>query len=319
MKSILLIIPYIGKWPLWFDAHLVSMDKNPTINWLFITDCEIPEKYPENVQFIKTTFEELNEKINNSLGVKVILSARKLCDIRPAFGNVFKEYIDGYHFWGFCDVDIIWGNIRKFITDDLLEAYDIISALENMACGHFTIFKNHEKNLNIYKNDPDYKKVFEAPKHLRYDEVGLTNIISKLYEEGQTKILWDEELLINGIKSEVHQEYYLDRWLFKDGAVYDLYDLHKKEYMYLHFITWKRTMQFCEVKFKENSQDFYISYIGVHFNEHSKFLHILNDIKNLYNGLWVRERRRIRKLKLKRFQKRILNRIKKIKNGENRK
>ncbi|MBK5214577.1 MAG: hypothetical protein JJE55_13055 [Flavobacteriaceae bacterium] len=309
MKSILLIIPYIGKWPLWFDAHLVSMAKNPTINWLFITDCEIPEKFPENVQFIKTTFVELNQKINNSLDVKVVLSARKLCDIRPAFGKIFKEYIDGYHFWGFCDVDIIWGNIRKFITDDLLEEYDIISALENMACGHFTIFKNHEKNLNIYKNDPDYKKVFEAPKHLRYDEIGLTNIITKLCEEGQTKILWDEKLLKNGIKSEVHQEYFLDRWLYENDSVYDLYDSNKKEYMYLHFINWKRTMKFCEVSYTDNPHQFYISYNGMHYQPHSKISRILNDFKNRFNGYWVQQYWRYKKMRLNSLKKRINRKI----------
>jgi hypothetical protein len=309
MKSILLIIPYIGKWPLWFDAHMVSMANNPTINWLFITDCEIPQNVPKNVEFIKTSFTELNEKINQALDVSVHLSPRKLCDIRPAFGNVFKEDIDGYDFWGFCDVDIIWGDIRKFMTQDLLDTYDVISALENMVCGHFTIFKNHDKNLFIYKNDPTYKEVFEATKHLRYDEVGLTNIVSKLQKDGLIKVFWDEKLLKNGIKSEVHQEYFLDRWFYKNGAVYDLHNPDKNEYMYLHFINWKRTMKYCEIDYTDSSRPFYITYKGIRYNKYPSFLKSVNDFKNLFDGYYVRlKRKRIAK-KIKRFRKGLLGKL----------
>ena len=93
MKSIVLIIPYIGKWPLWFDAYLVSIAKNPTINWLFITDCKIPDKHPENIQFIPSTLQELNNKINTIINAQVPLTPRKLCDIRPAYGKIFQEHI----------------------------------------------------------------------------------------------------------------------------------------------------------------------------------------------------------------------------------
>ena len=52
-KSIILIIPYFGKWPVWFNAYLKSIEANQTINWLIPTDCNIPEKYPKNIEFIK--------------------------------------------------------------------------------------------------------------------------------------------------------------------------------------------------------------------------------------------------------------------------
>ena len=58
MKSIILIVPYFGKWPVWFEAHLISISRNREVDWLFITDCEIPVNYPQNVgsfhQLLKT-------------------------------------------------------------------------------------------------------------------------------------------------------------------------------------------------------------------------------------------------------------------------
>ncbi|MFT5753309.1 MAG: hypothetical protein ACI924_000524, partial [Flavobacterium sp.] len=57
-------MPYFGKWPIWFEAHLLSIAKNPTINWLIITDCKLPDNYPENIKFVTTTLQELNKKVN---------------------------------------------------------------------------------------------------------------------------------------------------------------------------------------------------------------------------------------------------------------
>lgn len=287
MRSIILIIPYFGKWPIWFDAYLCSITTNPTINWLCPTDCQIPKEHPKNITFLPTTLQEMNKHINLIVDANVPLNVRKFCDLKPAYGDIFYEQVKDYDFWGFCDMDIIWGNIRKFITDDLLDKYDIISALENMVCGHFTIFKNNERNLNIYKNDLDYKKIFKTKKHLRYDEVGLTTIVEKLYKDGLVNVLWDEKLLQDGIKSEVHQEYFLDRWLYENGAVYDLFDPDRKEYMYLHFINWKRTMRFCEIKYQDNPNQFFISFNRIHYKPHSVFTKMLNGIKNIFDGYYA--------------------------------
>src|SRR5690606_6284950 len=156
MESIVLIVPYIGNWPLWFDAHLVSIAKNPSVNWLFITDCVIPNEFPENVRFIPATLESLNVKINNVLGIDVPLSPRKLCDVRPAYGEIFKDYISDYDFWGFCDVDIIWGNMRNFLTESILSENDIISSRKNSLAGHFSVFKNTSRINSLYLSIPNY-------------------------------------------------------------------------------------------------------------------------------------------------------------------
>src|SRR5690606_16467025 len=158
MKSIVLIVPYIGKWPFWFDAYLISIAKNPTINWLFITDCEIPVEYPENVTFVKTTQEEFNRKIDTFFTTTIPLTPRKICDLRPAFGDLFSNYLDGYDYWGYCDMDIVWGDIRSFISQYDLNKYDIISSRKNNTSGHFTIFKNCPEINSLYKSIPEFRE-----------------------------------------------------------------------------------------------------------------------------------------------------------------
>jgi hypothetical protein len=304
MKSILLIIPYFGKWPIWFDAYLISIRNNPTIHWLIITDCKLPISYPDNIKFVSITLSELNTEINTIVGVNVPLTPRKFCDLKPAYGIIFNEYLKTYDFWGICDLDIVWGNIRKFITPQLLENYEIISTLENMISGHFTLFKNTNNINTLYKEVEDYKTLFEQHKYMRFDEYIFTNFLKN--KDKEINIFWNEELVNNGLKSEVHQEYYLDRWLYDKGMIKDMFSVDNKEYMYLHFINWKKTIKKCEVSYNLKENFFYVSYSGIHYKKHSSLEIIFNDFTNLFDGFYVRLRKRKYLKKITKFKKKIL-------------
>jgi hypothetical protein len=303
MKRIILLVPYIGQWPFWFDAFLVSAAKNPTINWLFITDCVIPKKYPSNIEFVKTTLEELNEKINSALGAKVPLTPRKICDIRPAYAQVFEEHINDYDFWGFCDVDIVWGDIRSFLFDDDLDKYDIISSRKNNSSGHFTIFKNQPHLNTLYESIPNFQEKLILAKLQRMDEEGLTEYLHTKQSQSSTemiKIKWNNILCNQENGRDSHQDYYLDRWLWKDGKMRNTKT--GQEVMYLHFINSKRTMKYSEIKYEDNPIEFYISYNGMHYKPHSEIQKIFRRIKNIFNGY---EKRMYRKRLVKRIKRKI--------------
>ncbi len=306
MKSIVLIVPYFGKWPIWFEAHMVSINKNPTINWLFITDCEIPNIFPKNVEFVSMSLQELNKQINILLSLNIPLTPRKLCDLKPAYGTIFQQYIKGFDFWGFCDLDIIWGDIRKYITNDLLIKHDIITSRKNEISGHFTLFKNTNQNELLYKQENQYIDVFVSDKNLRFDEIGFTSVIEKLQKEKLINVFW-KTYLLNNKNGKAHQEYFLDRWKWENGKVINTKT--EEELMYLHFINWKTTMNYNEVIFDENPSHFYISYNGIHYKQHTKLKKALNRFKNKFNGYWINEKRRYRKLKFKSVKKRINHKL----------
>jgi hypothetical protein len=64
------------------------------------------------------------EKLGFGVNIK---HSYKLCDFKPAYGFIFFELIENYDFWGYCDIDIIFGSIRDFITKEILESHDLIS------------------------------------------------------------------------------------------------------------------------------------------------------------------------------------------------
>jgi len=301
VNSIILIIPYFGKWPVWFDAYLCSVAANPTIQWLCPTDCEIPLKHPENITFLPISISALNTHVNTVVDANVPLNPRKFCDLKPAYGDIFKEHIAAYDFWGICDMDIVWGDIRKFMTPELLSDYDIICSRPEAISGHFNLFRNRENLNTFYKSIPNYKKLFEVPKFMWFDEVIFTDHLKNLIGKNKNpfRVFWDTEIIKKGIESEKQQEYYLNRWLFQKDKIYDLYAPTKKEHMYLHFINWKRTMRFSEIKWQDNPQQFYISYTGMHYKPHSAFEILLNRFKNLYNGYYkiLFRKRLVKKLK----------------------
>lgn len=310
MKSVLLIIPYFGKWPLWFDAYLLSVAANPTIQWLCPTDCEIPKHHPANITFLPTTLSDLNQHVNKVVEADVPLNPRKFCDLKPAYGEIFAEQVKDFDFWGISDMDVVWGDIRKFITEEILDTYDIISSRKENISGHFNLFRNTPAVNTLYKKLPNYKALFEVPQFKWTDEVVLSNYIKTdpAFKQLKLKVYWPTILCNQERGVDSHQEYHLDKWLWKDGKMLELKNGQPiNEVMYLHFINWKRTLKYSEINYTDQPKEFYISYNGMHYKAHSGFAKAMNGFKNLFAGYYVRLKRVKIKKKIKKLKKKVFN------------
>ena len=69
-------------------------------------------------------------------------------------------------------MDLIFGNIRHFITPEILYQYDRI-----LSCGHFSLYKNtYENNLKFLNSRgnligiPRYEQVYSSDKSFSFDE-----------------------------------------------------------------------------------------------------------------------------------------------------
>ena len=143
--KIALIIPYFGKFRNDNDFWLKSIELNPTIDILIFTDQQI--KVPENVKLIAMSFIDFRRLIQSKFDFDVsIPQPYKICDFRPAYGYILSDYLSGYDFWGHCDNDLIFGNIRKFIPDSILNSYDKI-----LRRGHFTLYRNKPETNDFFK------------------------------------------------------------------------------------------------------------------------------------------------------------------------
>jgi hypothetical protein len=183
MQRIIFLIPYIGKFPWYFPYFLKSCACNPDIDFKIFSDTDIPLSVkPNNVELIPYSLKQFNQDAAKVLSFDVnIENAYKLCDFKPAYGYIFSNYIKDYDFWGYCDIDVIFGNIRSFMTEELLSEYDVISARHDYLTGCFALYRNNQKMRELFIQSKDYRKVFTNSQNFFFDE---TNFAFEAFEKG---------------------------------------------------------------------------------------------------------------------------------------
>lgn len=180
MKSICYIVPYFGRLPENFQIWLLGCKYNPTIDWIIYTDDNRCFDYPKNVKVQYCSFEEMKKRIQSFYDFEVDLSRPwRLALMKPAYGEIFSDDLKGYDFWGYCDIDLMWGDIRKFYTEEILNNYERIGFQ-----GHSTLFPNNIKlNLQyrtIIPNQINYIDVFSGKLDFSWDESGINMIYTYL-------------------------------------------------------------------------------------------------------------------------------------------
>lgn len=170
MKPCILILPYFGKFPPYFPLFLKSCEKNSRFEWLIFTDDREKYEYPDNVHVRYTTLGAVREKAEDKLGMTISLETPyKLCDLRPAYGYLWEDDIQEYVYWGYCDCDVLFGDLEKFLTPLLERGYDKI-----FPAGHLTLYKNTKENnrrfLQPYKGHFLYKDYLTTPEFCWFDE-----------------------------------------------------------------------------------------------------------------------------------------------------
>jgi len=156
MKSIVIIFPYFGKLPVQYKMWRESALRNPSVDFMFFTDADVePAK---NIFVHKMKFEEFRQYIQSFFEFPIVLDRPyKLCEYKQAYGYILKDYIKEYDYWGFGDLDLVYGDIRRFITDEVLNHKFILG------WGHLTLISNDDdSNTYFMKNVTGYQKYKDA-------------------------------------------------------------------------------------------------------------------------------------------------------------
>lgn len=256
MKKCTFVIPYFGSFPNYFPLFLKSCDYNRDYEWLIITNNTDEYNYPNNVRTLYMTFEQFKGRLEQRLGIQVnIQDYHKICDFKPTYGYVFEEELKNSLFWGYCDMDLVFGNLNALITKDMLENYDKLFAL-----GHLVMFKNSHENNRLFmaplNGEVVYKKVLTSPKTFIFDEpfgIGEGKCIHDIFIANNKRV-FSEDFSLN-LKIEpaniiqVKFDYYKKNWLtishrndiclWKDGRVEVITcskgHLSETDYLYMHF------------------------------------------------------------------------------------
>jgi hypothetical protein len=252
--KIIILIPYFGRWPFWFTLFLKSCEYNDKIDWLFYTDCEIPEEHPKNTRFVSSTFLEYKERISKTLAINFSPeSPYKLCDIKPALGLIHEKEIRAYDFWAFGDIDLIYGDLQGYLTPDKL-TFDLISFHKKRVSGHLCLIRNTTMMNRVFKKAEGWQHIFESPEHQAFDEKQFEHLfLRKKHWPRWARLIryFYKPLLRRSFFKEAHTTNdctipWVDgsfnfprQWCWQKGELRS-YSTGEQSVPYLHFLYWKR-------------------------------------------------------------------------------
>lgn len=293
LKSIALVVLYFGKIPDYAKLFFYSLQYNSSIDVLLFTDQEL-ESGSNNLIIYHTTFDKIKKRIQDKFDFNIVLEKPyKLCDFRPAYGYIFEDELKKYDFWGHCDLDMVLGNIRSFLSEDVLNKYDKI-----YQHGHLCLYRNTEINNKLFmaKVGMDYKAVFTTPVNCVFDEVkgmqskcDLLNVRTYKRRDCADISPWHDSFIrVESYLSNLEKEQFNYReqvFYWEEGHLYRAYvsgdNIFQDEFNYLHFQKRKMPLYFDAIK--HIPEAFYITRDGALMKEKGA-LPDLELIKK-YNGM----------------------------------
>lgn len=205
--NIAVAICYMGKMPWYFQYFAHTCSYNPTVDFFIITDQEITGTLPANVKPVYMSLPEINSLASKKLGFEInIQSPYKLCDLKPAYGLIFDSILAEYDFWAHGDIDVVFGNIRSFITDEILASHDLVVVRHDFLTGYFQLFRNNEKMNTLFMRSKDFKRVLQSDQHFCFDE---TNFMFNDFAAGKTpdEVHSEIESMMHVVKRAQQQNY----------------------------------------------------------------------------------------------------------------
>ena len=173
---------------------------------------------PPNVRHLSITWQELVARISAQLfegePLHTLLKVRKykVVDLKPFFAYLFPQVVKEYDWWGHADNDMLLGNVRQFVTEEMLNEYDVISPLpsqDNMlrTWGPFTLYKNTNTTNQLFRlAQHSLKKLLDTKKihfldewsghHAKFLNSSMSGILTnnqddiRVYHEG-LPFVWD--------------------------------------------------------------------------------------------------------------------------------
>ena len=246
MYKIAIISAYFGPLPNYVKYWMQSAALNGDIDFYIVND-HAPNKHPTNVHFISMNLSDFSMLASRKIGLQIqVKEAYKCCDFKCAFGLIFEDYLREYDFWAHCDLDLVWGDLRKFLNDDVLSQYDKIYPL-----GHLALYRNNEMMKRAFmlsgSEKGTYDQIFTSDKHFAFDELrGIYKILEKnnipqydRYEFADISPVYSRMKIVTNYTC--YSNNYKHQIFVRDGRSIVRYYLDKKgcvqsdEFAYIHF------------------------------------------------------------------------------------
>jgi len=166
------------------------MAANPDVDCLLLTEDPVPQA-PPNVAVHRWEFADLAARIQGSFDFRICLERPyKLCDFRPAFGEVFADELRGCDWWGHSDLDVLFGRVRDHLPAEAFGADKILIQ------GNFALYRNTAEAAGWFRHEVagvSYRDVMTSPAARHFDEsAGIHHVLRDLGVP-----IWDEHTIFD--------------------------------------------------------------------------------------------------------------------------
>ena len=149
-NKVAILAVYFGRLPSYFEYTKKGIHFNKDFNWFIFSDQFETITIDKNITYIPISFKEINLRLkalfNDDFNIS---SPYKLIDLRPLYADLFYDYIKDYNWWGFTDLDVIYGDFSKFINDKILDNFDIIGYVNKTLFGPFCLLNIKHRKLYL--------------------------------------------------------------------------------------------------------------------------------------------------------------------------
>ena len=213
----MVLIAHFGPLPEWFEVWRHTAKLNPGVDFHVVQET-IAGSSDGNVFFHKMSLAECNRLPLLMAERCEIKNPYKFCDYRPLIAELFPGVTSKYEYWGWGDLDVIYGDILSVVGTSFDQKFDYVSTGWKGESGPLGFLRNRQEINRLWRTLPDVHSKLNDTKYVRIDE---RQFISLLETEGYPT-------------DSAFRECLLDlpaRW--KDGKLHSLQS--GKEYALYHF------------------------------------------------------------------------------------
>ncbi len=243
---IALVVCYFGKLPNYARLVMRSAGANPTIDWFIFGDQKPDYELPANVRFLPMTMPQLQQIMASACDTPVRIDHPiDLTRLKVTYGLCFAERLKGYDFWGHVDLDMIYGDLRAFLPEEILDEYPRVYVR-----GHLSLYRNTDEANRYFMlkapGAPGYEGILANTDRTQFDEwPGIWKIfryhrIPQYHKEVIADIKPPNLHYITRFEAEEQENYPHQVFYWHQGKIFQAYyhregGLFDRELAYVHF------------------------------------------------------------------------------------
>jgi hypothetical protein len=173
--KICIIIVHFGKLPPWFPVWQITAAGNSGIDFHLFTDGKevIAAKNVIRHDMDLVAFNNMDSVVRLGLKLEV---PYKLCDLRPALAKIFPDLVASYDYWGWGDLDVVYGRIRECVAGSL-GRFDYIATGWNGQSGPLALLRNHEVVNSLFLSMPNWREKMNEKEPRGLDEIEFLDLL----------------------------------------------------------------------------------------------------------------------------------------------